>query len=174
MVLGEIAYIPPLLSCLSVCVWSSPKIKPGSLVRISLATILHTLLLSVLAKIWIWWSVSFLFCDIHFVVLIQILQTHCFVALCRLSNVDGSLMCRALMTSILQQWQLRLSWCMWRPMRVPIMAWQNVIICCVDAGGFWSCSRFNHFCRDNSQLKCSVVKSGYTSCHANHQITFSF
>lgn len=70
MVLGEIAYIPPLLSCLSVCVWSSPKIQPSSLVWISSATILQTLLLSVEtlpAKIWIWWSVSFYFnsfCDI--------------------------------------------------------------------------------------------------------------
>lgn len=47
MVLGEIAYIPPLLSFLSVCVWSSPKIKPSRLVWISSATILQTLLLSV-------------------------------------------------------------------------------------------------------------------------------
>lgn len=85
------------------------------------------------------------------------------------------------MTSILQQWQPRLSWCVWRSMRVPIMVWQKVIICCVDAGGFCTFSGFSDSCRDNWELNCfffvegeTIVESGYASWHANQQITFSF
>lgn len=154
MVLGEIAYIPPLLSCLSVCVWWSPKMKPSRLVWISSATILETLFAvsvdSASEKInlkeclfWLefilwYWS-----------------RDYRPIASCLCAPfimwIGHWWICKALMTSIWQQWQPKGSWRMWGPLRVPIMLRQNAIFCCVDAGGFCTYSRFINSCRDNSQ-----------------------
>lgn len=47
---------------------------------------------------------------------------------CFLMEIEYWLICKALMTYVVQQWQKRLSWYMWRPTRVPIMVRWNVII----------------------------------------------
>lgn len=47
---------------------------------------------------------------------------------CFLMQIEYWLIHKASMTYILQQWQIGLSWCMWRPTRVPIMVTPNVII----------------------------------------------
>lgn len=132
MVLGKIASPPSafiLLICL--CVWSSPKIKnqqPAiALLSNQSADSFDVTMGSASKKKYESDGVSH-FTFGRFIILIWILQTHCFVALCMLSHVDGVLIYLQSFDDFHLTGSVRNSipsWCMWWHLGVQMMGWQK-------------------------------------------------